>query len=75
MEHERFIEQPRRVMVDEAGRIMDSGHGGVGGHVKNMAFGAGRELLNDPIVKKEGKKMLRKAAMGGLKMLGELMKK
>ena len=72
---ERMIEQPRMVMIDQAGRIMDSGHGRVGGHVKNMALGAGRELLNDPIVKKQGKKLLGKIALGGLKMIGSMLKK
>jgi hypothetical protein len=36
------------------GRILDD-RNGVGGHIRNLAFHTGREILDDPMVKKEGK--------------------
>ena len=62
----------QRVMPD--GRILDD-RNGVGGHIKNLAFHTGREILDDPMVKKEGKKLLRKAGMSGLKLLAQAFKK
>jgi hypothetical protein len=62
----------QRIMPD--GRILNDRHG-VGGHVKDLAFATGKGILNDPMVKKEGKKMMRKAGLAGLKLIAEAFKK